>query len=92
MRGDFLVAFEAPAEREDQRKDVAECSGFSPHAGVLAKGSERGKLDQLARHVSRPPLASEHFALIESGHLRLTLKTPFRDAQSSLADSPRHGV
>ena len=77
-----------PAEPEDQRKDVAASSGFSLHAGVLAKGSERDKLEQLARYVSRPPLASERLALTESGHLRLTLKTPFRDGTTHVIFGP----
>lgn len=41
-----------PAE---PRPEVAESSGFSLHAGLAAKASQRDKLERLARYVSRPP-------------------------------------
>jgi Sulfatase-modifying factor enzyme 1 len=43
-----------PADPDGPRRNVAEASGFSLHAGVAAKGSERDKLEHLARYVSRP--------------------------------------
>ena len=66
-----------PADPDGPRRNVAEASGFSLHAGVAAKGSERDKLEHLARYVSRPPIATERLALTEGGHVRLTLKTPY---------------
>ena len=58
----------------------------------LPLDSEREKLEQLARYVSRPPLASERLALTESGHLRLTLKTPFRDGTTHVIFEPEDFV
>ena len=45
-----------PADPERARIDVAESSGFSLHAGVSARGSDREKLEHLARYISRPPV------------------------------------
>jgi hypothetical protein len=77
-----------PADPEPGRRDVAESSGFSLHAGVAAKASEREKLEQLARYVSRPPIASERLALTESGQVRLRLKTPYRDGTTHVIFEP----
>jgi hypothetical protein len=38
-----------PPDPDRSRAKVAECSGFSLHAGVWARGGEREKLEQLAR-------------------------------------------
>src|SRR5690606_12947667 len=48
-----------PAEPEVPRREVAESSGFSLHAGIAAKASQRDKLERLARYVARPPVANE---------------------------------
>lgn len=64
---------------ERARPDVAAASGFSLHAGVSARGSDREKLEHLARYIARPPVATERLALTDSGHIRYTLKTPYRD-------------
>jgi hypothetical protein len=67
---------------------VAESSGFSLHAGIAAKASQRDKLEHLARYVSRPPVATERLSLTqgkrsdavaEGGLVRLALKTAYRD-------------
>jgi hypothetical protein len=58
------------------------------HAGISAKGSEREKLEHLARYVSRPPLSSERLALTEGGQVRLTLKTPYRDGTTHVIFEP----
>ena len=56
-----------PAE---PRPDVAESSGFSLHAGIAAKASQRDKIERLARHVSRPPVATERLSLTRGGNVR----------------------
>jgi hypothetical protein len=49
-----------PAEPDTPRPEVAESSGFSLHAGIAAKASQRDKIERLARYVSRPrPLADK---------------------------------
>ena len=85
-----------PAE-PDAPREVAESSGCSLHAGIAAKGSQRDKLEHLARYVSRPPVATERLSLTDSGHLRYALNTPYRDGtthvtssrKTLLPDSPR---
>jgi len=52
-----------PAEPDEPRREVAESSGFSLHAGVAAKASQRDKLEHLARYVSGPPVATERLSL-----------------------------
>ena len=60
-----------PAEPETPRRDVAEASGFSLHAGIAAKSSQRDKLERLARYVSGPPVATERLSLTRGGRLRV---------------------
>jgi hypothetical protein len=64
-----------PAEPEGQRREVAESSGFSLHAGIAAKASQRDKTERLARYVARPPVATERLSLTESGQVRPALKS-----------------
>jgi hypothetical protein len=57
-----------PASPDEPRREVAEASGFSLHAGIAAKASQREKLEHLARYVSRPPVAAERMSLTEGGY------------------------
>jgi hypothetical protein len=77
-----------PASPEAPRRDVAESSGFSLHAGVAAKGSQRDKLEHLARYVARPPIATERVALTDNGQVRYALKTPYRDGTTHVIFEP----
>jgi len=70
-----------PPEPDTPRSAVAESSGFSLHAGLAAKASQRDKFERLVRYVSRPPVATARLALTGSGHVRYTLKTPYRDGK-----------
>jgi len=77
-----------PAEADEPRREVAESSGFSLHAGIAAKASQRDKLEHLARYVARPPVATERLTLTEGGFVRLTLKTPYRDGTTHMIFEP----
>jgi alkylated DNA nucleotide flippase Atl1 len=77
-----------PAEPDKPRREVAESSGFSLHAGIAAKASQRDKLEHLARYVARPPLATERLALTEGGLVRLALKTPYRNGTTHVIFEP----
>ncbi len=77
-----------PAEPERPRRVVAESSGFSLHAGIAAKASQRDKLEHLARYVSRPPVATERLSLTEGGQVRCALKTPYRDGTTHVIFEP----
>ena len=67
---------------------MAESSGFSLHAGIAAKASQRDKLEHLARYVSRPPVATERLSLTDSGLVRLALKTAYRDGTTHVIFEP----
>ena len=77
-----------PAEPDAPRPEVAESSGFSLHAGLAAKPSQRDKLERLTRYVSRPPVATGRLALTGSGQVRYTLKTPYRDGTTHVIFEP----
>jgi hypothetical protein len=77
-----------PAEPDAPRPEVAESSGFSLHAGLAAKPAQRDKLERLARYVARPPVATARLALTGSGHVRYTLKTPYRDGTTHVIFEP----
>jgi hypothetical protein len=77
-----------PAEPDEPRREVAESSGFSLHAGIAAKASQRDKLEHLARYVSRPPIATERLSLTEGGLVRLALKTAYRDGTTHVIFEP----
>jgi len=77
-----------PAEPEASRREAAESSGFSLHAGIAAQGSQRDTLERLARYVSRPPVATERLSLTASTHVRYRLKTPYRDGTTHVIFEP----
>jgi Putative transposase len=77
-----------PGEPDSQRRAVAESSGFSLHAGVVAKASQRDRLEHLARYVTRPPVATERLSLSEGGLVRCALKTPYRDGTTPVIFEP----
>jgi len=77
-----------PAEPEAPRSQVAESSGFSLHAGIAAKASQRDKIERLARYVSRPPVATERLSLTRGGNVRYALKTPYRDGTTHVIFEP----
>ena len=58
---------------------MAQCAGFSLHAGVAAEDSQRDKLERLCRYISRPAVAIERSSRLPDGRIRYTLKTPYRD-------------
>lgn len=77
-----------PAEPEEPRREVAESSGFSLHAGIAATAWQRDKLERLARYVSRPPVATERLSLTQGGNIRYALKTPYRDGTTHVIFEP----
>jgi hypothetical protein len=77
-----------PGEPDGPRPEVAESSGFSLHAGIAAKASQRDKLEHLARYVARPPVATERLSLTEGGQVRCALKTRFRDGTTHVIFEP----
>lgn len=58
------------------------------HAGIAIEPHQRPKLERLCRYVSRPPVATGRMALTSSGHVRYTLKTPYRDGTTHIVLEP----
>lgn len=81
-----------PAEPDAPRPEVAESSGFSLHAGIAAKASQRDKIERLARYVSRPPVATERLSLTQGGNVRYALKTPHRGGTTHMIFEPEDFV
>ena len=69
-----------PDERDaDDAPAVGNVAGFSLHAGVAAKASQRDKLERLCRYVTRPAIAEKRLSLTNHGEVRYELKAPYRD-------------
>lgn len=77
-----------PPEQQDDPHGAARAGGFSLHAGVNIAPHQRPKLERLCRYVSRPPVAIERMALRASGHVRYTLKAPYRDGTTHIVLEP----
>jgi len=77
-----------PGEPAEERKRLAQAAGFSLHAGIGIEAHARGKLERLARYVSRPAVAEERLALTERGDVRLQLKTAYRDGTTHVVLEP----
>jgi hypothetical protein len=77
-----------PAGAAAERKGVAEAAGFSLHAGIGIEAEQRGKLERLARYVSRPAVAEERLALTERAEVHVQLKTAYRDGTTHVLLEP----
>jgi hypothetical protein len=73
---------------EAEPNSAARAGEFSLHAGLGIAPNERAKLERLCRYVSRPPVACERLALMASGQVRYTLKTPYRDGTTHIVLEP----
>jgi hypothetical protein len=55
---------------------------------VGVEAEQRGKLERLARYVSRPPVSVERLDLTAQGQVRYRLKTPYRDGTTHIVLEP----
>ena len=67
---------------------MATAAGFSLHAGVSARASERDKIERLCRYIARPALASSRLSLTEDGQVCYVFKTPWRDGTTHVVLEP----
>jgi hypothetical protein len=67
---------------------LAKANGFSLHAGVWAGANDRAKLERICRYIARPAVCNERIAVTECGHVRYTLKTPYRDGTTHVFFNP----
>jgi len=63
-------------------------AGFSLHAGVAVKASQRDKLERLCRYICRPPVSDKRLFLTARGDIGYTLKTPYRDGTTHVIFEP----
>ncbi len=78
-----LPVTESPSEAH-----LARTNGFSLHAGVWAGANDRAKLERICRYIARPAVSHERITLTECGHVRYTLKTPYRDGTTHVYFNP----
>lgn len=69
-------------------ESLANANGFSLHAGVWAGANDRQKLERICRYIARPAVSNERIALTDCGHVRYTLKTPYRDGTTHAYFNP----
>src|SRR5438128_1156117 len=66
----------------------ASVDGFSLHANVSVPAHDRERLERLARHCARPPIAMERLEVLKDGRMRYQLKRPWRDGTTHLVMEP----
>ena len=67
---------------------VAKVAGFSLHAGVSIKASQRDKLERLCRYISRPAVAMHRLSLTKLGKIRYELKTLYSNGTIHMIFEP----
>jgi hypothetical protein len=66
----------------------ASFAGYSLHAGVGFKATDRAGLERLCRYILRPPLAKDRLQRREDGSVEVGLKRVWSDGTSALVLSP----
>jgi hypothetical protein len=66
--------------------------GYTLHAGVGIKASDRNGLERLCRYLLRPPLAKGRLARTEDGSVLVGMKRTWSDGTSALVLSPQELV
>ena len=64
----------------------ADYQGFSVHANVAVRASDRKRLESLCKYAARPPLAHERLQETSGGRLVYRMKTPWRSGQTARRD------
>lgn len=70
-----LQTLPAQEDKTDTNSRVANHTGFSLHAGVMAEAHQRDKLERLCRYISRPAVSEKRLVLTANGQIRYELKT-----------------
>lgn len=69
-------------------EEPGKVSGFSLHAGVVARADQRDKLERLCRYISRPAISERRLSLTSNGLVRYQLKAPYRDGTTHVLFEP----
>jgi len=76
-----------PREGTARQPMCADIDGLSLHVAVRVDASDRKRLEQLCRYITRPALSDERVQLNAAGRVELKLKTPWRDGTTHLVMS-----
>ncbi len=63
--------------------------GYTLHAGVSFRASDRTGLERLCRYVLRPPVATGRVERLDDDHVRVGFKRAWSDGTTSLVVSPQ---
>lgn len=75
-------------DEEKQKPFLAKYSGFSLHAGVACKASERKKLERICRYISRPSLSEERLSKNANGQVVYKLKNAYDNGTGHIVLEP----
>ena len=73
---------------ESSTRARAETGGVNVHAGEAIDGSDRDRIQKLARYVARPPLSQERLERHSDGRLRYRFKSPWKDGTTAVLLDP----
>ena len=84
----FVLKSVPDADHNSKSGLVVKTSGFSLHAGVAAKATERDKLERIARYIARPAVSEERLSTSASGDVIYRFKKPWDDGTAALKMTP----
>jgi len=88
-KGQKALTLQAVPTRENKQKSyLAKYSGFSLHAGVACKASERNKLERICRYISRPSLSEERLSQNAKGQVVYKLKNAYDNGTTHIVLEP----
>jgi hypothetical protein len=85
QRTSMADANKGPVTDQEPPPAVLRCAnyqGFSVHANVAVRASDRKRLESLCKYAARPPLAHERLQETSGGRLVYRMKTPWRSGQT----------
>ena len=81
-----LQTIASSAQRQD--KYLARSSGFSLHAGVSNKATERKKLERICRYIARPSVSEERLSMNQRGQVVYKLKKSYDNGTTHIVLDP----
>jgi hypothetical protein len=84
-----LYAFPEMANVDFTSTRCANINGFSLHANVRIKSSQRKKLEKLCRYIARAPISNDRLHQLPDGRIKYDLKRPWSDGSTSFVFEPQ---
>jgi hypothetical protein len=82
---DELLARALEADLPDRCANV---DGFSLHANVSIRASDRRRLERLVRYISRPPISTDRLEELADGRVQYQLRRPWSDGTVAIVYEP----